>query len=121
MGEAPAGATEQRPHYLHSRPPFQGLFGWHSLFPGLRAALRRFIPGYCSLSTSGADDGWTLSPDGIAQKQPNSSDASGAEKEKGKWHDEAGMTEIRGSSSLGACATGRRSLRTETSNLPDGG
>jgi hypothetical protein len=28
--------------------------------------------------------------------------ASGAEKEKGKWHDEAGMTAIRGLSSLGA-------------------
>jgi hypothetical protein len=31
------------------------------------------------------------------------------------------MIEIRGSSSLGACATGRRSLRTETSDLPEGG
>jgi hypothetical protein len=47
--------------------------------------------------------------------------ASGAKKEKRKWHDEAGMTAIRGLSSLGARAMGRRSLRTETSDLPDGG
>jgi hypothetical protein len=63
----------------------------------LRAALRRFIPGYCSTS------------------------ASGAEKEKGKWHDEAGMTALRGSSSLGARATGHRLLRTETFGLFDCG
>jgi hypothetical protein len=39
---------------LHHRPPFQGLFACHSAFPGLRAALRRFIPGYCSIGASGA-------------------------------------------------------------------
>jgi hypothetical protein len=30
------------------------LFIWHSAFPGLRAALRRFTPGYASISASGA-------------------------------------------------------------------
>ena len=34
--------------------PSRGLFGWHSIFPGLRAALRRFTPGYCSGGASGA-------------------------------------------------------------------
>ena len=34
--------------------PSRGVFGRHSAFPGLRAALRRFTPGYCSRSASGA-------------------------------------------------------------------
>jgi hypothetical protein len=54
-----------------------------------------------STSTSGADDGWTLSPDGIAQNQPNSSNASGSEKHKEKWHDAIGIEEILKSNSLG--------------------
>jgi hypothetical protein len=29
-------------------------FDWHSTFPGLRAALRRFTPGYCSIGASDA-------------------------------------------------------------------
>jgi hypothetical protein len=73
------------------------LFGWRALFPGLCAALRRFTPGYCSIS------------------------ASSAEKQKGKWQDEAGMAVVSGSSSLGTRATGRRSWRTETFGLFDCG
>jgi hypothetical protein len=34
--------------------PSRDLFGRHSAFPGLRAALRRFTPGYCSNGASGA-------------------------------------------------------------------
>jgi putative transposase len=34
--------------------PSRGLFGRHSTFPGLRAALRRSTPGYCSIGASGA-------------------------------------------------------------------
>jgi hypothetical protein len=30
------------------------LFDRHSTVPGLRAALRRFTPGYCSIGASGA-------------------------------------------------------------------
>jgi hypothetical protein len=47
-----------------------------------------------STSTSGADAGWTLSSDWIAQNQPNSSDSSGSEKHKEKWHDAIGIDEI---------------------------
>jgi hypothetical protein len=52
--EAPAGVTEQRPFYLHNLPPFQGLIFFLSRYPGLRVALRRSTPGYCSISASGA-------------------------------------------------------------------
>jgi hypothetical protein len=54
-----------------------------------------------STSTSGADDGWTLSSDRIAQNQPNASDASGSEKHKEKWHDAIGIEEILKSNSVG--------------------
>ena len=37
-----------------SRPPLAGLVWLASAFPGLRAALRRFTPGYCSIGASGA-------------------------------------------------------------------
>ena len=39
---------------VKSRPPLAGLVWLASAFPGLRAALRRFTPGYCSIGASGA-------------------------------------------------------------------
>jgi hypothetical protein len=39
---------------LYHLPPFQGLIFFLSNNPGLRAALRRSTPGYCSISASGA-------------------------------------------------------------------
>jgi hypothetical protein len=36
-------------------PPFQGLIFFLSHYPGLRDALRRFTPGYCSIGVSGAE------------------------------------------------------------------
>jgi hypothetical protein len=50
----PGGAAEQLLQACIIGRPWRGLVARLSLFPGLRAALRRFIPGYCSLGASGA-------------------------------------------------------------------
>jgi len=45
---------QKRLGHCDNRPPHRGLFDVNSAFPGLRAALRRFTPGYGSIGASGA-------------------------------------------------------------------